>query len=211
MATLTRQSHAWSVRRGALAAAALASSGAVAALWAVQDRGVVAELDEEIARWVAAELPAWAEWVSRPFSWLGGAIGLGLVAAVASLLLSRAGRRRDAALVVLAYAGSQLSMLAVKAATDRPRPNLDPAVPLPGSSAFPSGHATGAVAVLCLTALLLAPPRRRVQAAWAAGVLAAAVGASRVLLGVHWPSDVVAGWAFGLAWLALCLLLRRRR
>ncbi|HJU46823.1 MAG TPA: phosphatase PAP2 family protein, partial [Gaiellaceae bacterium] len=173
--------------------------------------GFVVDVDESVARWVGDSMPRWAEWMARPFSWLGGALGLGVVTLLGAVALGRRGRRRDAALLTLAYAGSQLSMSLVKALTDRPRPTFDPAIALPSSTSFPSGHAVGAVAVLCLAALLLAPGGRRTRLLALAAVLALGVGASRVVLGVHWTSDVVAGWAFGLAWVAACVLLRPRR
>ena len=76
------------------------------------------------------------------------------------------------------------------------------------SLAFPSGHAANATLVwLCLALLLPRSARGRAFAVWAAVWLALAVGLSRVMLGVHWPSDVIGGWAFGLFWTLLLLLL----
>jgi len=76
------------------------------------------------------------------------------------------------------------------------------------SYAFPSGHAANATLVwLCLALLLARGPRARPLAIWAAVWLALAVGLSRIMLGVHWPSDVIAGWAFGLFWALLLLRL----
>jgi undecaprenyl-diphosphatase len=199
-------------RRRVLVGLAAGAAAVFALLAAAYPRGgVVGDVDEDVARWVAESLPVWVEWAARPFSWLGGAVGLALVSVVAAWWLAGRGRRRDAALLLLAYAGSQLSMLVVKGLFDRPRPDLDPAVPLPASDAFPSGHAVGGVSVVVLAALLLAPAGRVRPALAAGAALAVAVGASRVALGVHWVSDVVAGWAFGLVWLAACLLLRARR
>ena len=79
------------------------------------------------------------------------------------------------------------------------------------SYAFPSGHAANATLVwLCLALLLPRGPRARLAAIWAAVWLALAVGLSRIMLGVHWPSDVIAGWAFGLFWALLLLRLSGR-
>ena len=76
------------------------------------------------------------------------------------------------------------------------------------SLAFPSGHAANATMVwLCLALLLPRSARGRAFAVWAAVWLALAVGLSRVMLGVHWPSDVIGGWAFGLFWSLLLLRL----
>ncbi len=70
------------------------------------------------------------------------------------------------------------------------------------SYAFPSGHSANSLMVWVGLALLL-PTRRRGPALAAAAMLVLAVGASRVMLGVHWPSDVIGGWSFGLFWLLL--------
>lgn len=197
-------------RRGlTIVAAALALVGLLAL--ATSGRGPVTELDADIASWVAGEMPAWAEWTARPFTWLGGVVGTGIVTLAGATVLARRGRRRDALLLTVAYLGAQLSSAVVKAVTDRPRPSFEAPIAVPDSSAFPSGHATGAAAVLLLAAVLLAPAARRTALVALACALAVAVGASRVVLGVHWTSDVVAGWALGLAWVGLCLLLRRRR
>lgn len=198
-------------RYGVIVVATAVALFGLLALAATGGSGTVTGLDEDVARWVAAEMPGWAEWTARPFTWLGGVVGIGLVALAGATALARAGRRWDALLLTLAYACSQLSSALVKALTDRPRPFYGQAIPLPESSAFPSGHATGAAAVLCVAAVLLAPAARRTAVVSAAGALAVAVGASRVVLGVHWTSDVVAGWALGAAWVAVCVLLRRPR
>ena len=77
--------------------------------------------------------------------------------------------------------------------------------------AFPSGHAANATIVWLCLALLLPPTERGRQiAVWAAAWIAIAVGASRVMLGVHWPSDVIGGWAFGMLWVLLTLRLAGR-
>lgn len=76
------------------------------------------------------------------------------------------------------------------------------------SFAFPSGHAANSTLVwLCLALLLARSPRARAPAIWAAVWLALLVGLSRVVLGVHWPSDVIGGWALGLFWILLLLRL----
>lgn len=85
---------------------------------------------------------------------------------------------------------------------DRPRPaagqGLDPS--------FPSGHTAYVTAVLGLAAIVLAEHRRWWLAAGALLVIAA-MGPSRIVLGVHWLSDVLAGYAIGLAWLVLVVTL----
>lgn len=90
----------------------------------------------------------------------------------------------------------------------RLRPDANDHLVAVQSLAFPSGHAANATLVwLSLALLLPRTARGRMLAVWAAAWLALAVGASRVMLGVHWPSDVIAGWSFGLFWLLLVLRL----
>jgi undecaprenyl-diphosphatase len=102
--------------------------------------------------------------------------------------------------------GDKLITTAVKELADRARPTLNPIAETLGPS-FPSGHSSTAAAFFAGAALVLGRARPRRARAAIAGVavgLAVAVAASRVLLGVHWLSDVVAGLALGWAWFALC-------
>jgi undecaprenyl-diphosphatase len=124
----------------------------------------------------------------------------------------------DLAFLVVAAVGSQLLITQLKEAFERPRPAYGSAVPLPETFSFPSGHAGGGVAAFGAAAVLLSErlgsPRARTAVWIVAGVLAAASGLSRIALNVHYVSDVLAGWCFGLAWLAACVLGRdlvRRR
>lgn len=172
----------------------------------------VEAVDEAVAEWVAGTMPGWAEWSARPFSWVGGWIGLVLAGTVAVALLVWRRAWLDATVVLAAFAGSQLTANLLKLAFDRPRPEYGSAVPLPPSPAFPSGHAAAATACVGALAVVLcarlAAPRARALVWAAAAVLGAGIAASRVVLGVHWVSDVVAGAALGLAWLSACLLVR---
>jgi undecaprenyl-diphosphatase len=172
----------------------------------------LAGVDREVAEWVASELPAWVEWLARPFSWLGGWIGLTALGVAAAVLLARERAWLDLAFFAAAYLGSQLVVALLKEGIDRPRPDLGSAVPLPESAAFPSGHATAGVASLGALAVLASEriaSRRARASLWAAVVvLGVAVGVSRVALNVHFVTDVLAGWCLGLAWLAACLLAR---
>jgi len=122
-------------------------------------------------------------------------------AAIALALLLRR-RRADAPLLIAAPLGAFLSSELLKFLIHRPRPAVA-AVALPHGFAFPSGHATAAAATYLTIALVLShgrPAGRR--AAWLALAtgLAIAVAASRVYLGVHYLSDVLAGLAWGTAW-----------
>jgi undecaprenyl-diphosphatase len=176
------------------------------------DREPLATIDEETAARVGASMPSWAEWLARPFSWLGGWIGLALLGVVSGVLLVRERAWLDFLFFLTAFAGSQLVVPLVKDVFDRTRPDAGSAVPLPDSSAFPSGHATAGVASLGALAVLAAerlPDRRARVWLWSAVVVGGlAVGLSRVVLNVHFVTDVLAGWCLGIAWLAACLLAR---
>jgi undecaprenyl-diphosphatase len=163
--------------------------------------------------------PKWLEEVARDLTALGGVAFLTLMTAAVTgyLLLSR--KFGAAALVVVATLGGLGLSLGLKHLFDRGRPAV---VPHLGSqvytSSFPSGHSMlSAVIYLTLGSLLARMVARRVLKVYFVGValaLTVLVGCSRVYLGVHYPTDVLAGWSAGLVWAMLCslaaLLLQRR-
>lgn len=115
---------------------------------------------------------------------------------------------RVAMFLVLSVELGGLITEAAKTAADRPRP-AEALVPA-ASSSFPSGHALGVmVSVLALLTLLLpvARPPLRPWLAFIGAVVVLLIGVGRVVLNVHHPSDVLAGWALGYAWFVVCLLL----
>jgi undecaprenyl-diphosphatase len=119
----------------------------------------------------------------------------------------------DATWAAGTLAGIHLAVTPVlKEVFDRPRPDQGSPIGLPSSDSFPSGHASGSVVTFALLALFGMerwPERSRLF--WGlAAALSLGVGASRVVLNVHFLTDVLAGFSLGLAWLAGCLLLRRR-
>ena len=176
------------------------------------DREPLASLDANGATWVATDLPHAFELLARPFSWLGGWIGLTILGVATALVLLRERAWNDMVFLAAALIGSNVAVLVLKSWFDRDRPDIAPSVPLPASSSFPSGHAASGVAGLGAIAVLVAerlPSRRARVALWIVVlVCGVGVGLSRIALGVHFVTDVVAGWCFGLAWLAACLLVR---
>jgi undecaprenyl-diphosphatase len=148
----------------------------------------------------------WLQQVTKAVTHLGAPIVVTAIAVVAAVA---AATRRRWDLVVLIAAVRLLELGAnglAKALVDRPRPQTTgPVVHAVGAS-FPSGHAAGAAAIYGLMALLLMRGERRglrVVLIAAAVVVVVAVAASRVLLGVHYPSDVTAGVFLGLGSLAI--------
>jgi undecaprenyl-diphosphatase len=134
-------------------------------------------------------------------------LGLGLAASL--WLLWR--RQRDKALLLaIAVAGERLTMDGLKLAIDRPRPTLEGIIAVPQSSSFPSGHSGNSMAVFVSIALIVTPPAWRKAAAMFAIMMSVLVGLTRPYLGVHWPSDVIGGWALGLMAASLAFAWGRR-
>jgi undecaprenyl-diphosphatase len=155
--------------------------------------------------------PAWFEEMMRDFTALGSTGVLAVVVAAIAGFLAMT-RKSHAALFVLASViGGVLISQAMKWAFARPRPDLVPHGAEVFSASFPSGHSMmAAVVYLTLGALLARTQSDRAVKAYVLAVavlLAALVGASRVYLGVHWPTDVLAGWALGGVWALFCLLV----
>ncbi len=140
-----------------------------------------------------------------------GLPGLAVLAAAAAAVLLRRGRRVEAALVAGAPAVAGLLGQAAKLGYDRDRPPVAGHLVTVGGSSLPSGHtldATIVLGVLALVAVSLVRGRlARVAIGAAAGVGIAVAGAARVYLGVHWATDVLAGWLLGAAWVALAAAL----
>lgn len=126
--------------------------------------------------------------------------------AVLSLLFKR--MPRTAALLTVTVLGERLLVDGLKEWVERPRPPLDPA--MIHSFAYPSGHSANSMTAFLATALIASPPALRPVAAWAAIILAVMIGLTRVWLGVHWPSDVIGGWALGLLAVAAALAVCQR-
>jgi undecaprenyl-diphosphatase len=133
---------------------ALLAFAAVAA--DVVDAGRLSELDADVADWVARSMPSWAEWLARPFTWLGGAVGVTVVVVAAAIWLFTRHARVEAALLVVVALGIQLLVFTAKHAYARPRPDVGSAIRLPSSYSFPSGHAATGIAVFGLLGLLAA-------------------------------------------------------
>jgi undecaprenyl-diphosphatase len=151
--------------------------------------------------------PAWLEEVVRDVTALGSVTVLPLMTLAAAGYLVIDGKHRTALFVVVAVSGGALISNIAKLAFARPRPDLVAHLVEVQTYSFPSGHATSAaVTYLTLGALLARmQPRKRIKAyiLGVALVLTLLIGMSRIYLGVHWPSDVPAGWALGAGWAML--------
>jgi undecaprenyl-diphosphatase len=162
--------------------------------------------------------PAWLLEAMRDLTSLGSTLFLALVFLLVLVYFLIARKKAAALLFAVAVLGGQGVSTILKLLIDRPRPPLPDWAPRVVTASFPSGHSMlSAVTFLTIGALLsrVEPrPALRVYFVSVAVLLTVLVGASRVYLGVHWPTDVLAGWALGSAWALICwtaaLWLQRR-
>lgn len=176
------------------------------------DRRVVLSMRE------AADLsdplgPRWLEEFGRDVTALGGMGILGFFALLAVGYLALDRKPHAALFVAIAIFGGMLLSTGLKELIDRPRPELVPHGQHVYTRSFPSGHSMlSAVTYLTLGALLARLQKRRTLKLYllmVAVFLSLAIGVSRVYLGVHWPTDVLAGWSAGAAWAVLCWVIAR--
>ncbi len=155
--------------------------------------------------------PHWLQEPMRDLTAIGGTTVLTLMTLAVILFLFMVRKRHTALMVLVSVAGGAALSSALKWGFSRPRPELVPHGMEVFSQSFPSGHSMmSAVVYLTLGALLA-----RTQAGWRvksflfglAITLTLLVGISRLYLGVHWPTDVLGGWALGAGWAALCWLV----
>ena len=176
-------------------------------LFMVRTNTGFARFDQSASQWAADHASAWTATALRDVSLLGGT-ELTLVLIVVIGAIDWARHRTGAALVFLAvtFIGITVIVNVVKWLVDRTRPDIDRLTGFSGPS-FPSGHAATAAAMFAAYALVVSrrqsPHTRALVAGLGAGI-AVAVASSRVLLGVHWLTDVLAGLAVGWAWFAVC-------
>ena len=158
--------------------------------------------------------PPWFERAMADLTALGGYAILTLLLIASIVYLSATGKWRTSLLVFGAVSSGTLLSSLLKQGFDRPRPELVDHLTHATSSSFPSGHATlSAVAYLTLGLLMArAHEHLRVRILIVVGAVAVTVlvGVSRVYLGVHWPTDVLAGWCLGSAWAAIWWLIASR-
>ena len=151
--------------------------------------------------------PAWFEHAMADVTALGGYVILGMLVIGVAIYLVAAGKRGTALLVVGAVSSGTVLSETLKLGFARPRPDLVAHLAEVQSASFPSGHAMiSAIAYLTLGVLLTRAHKQRrtkIIIMTYAILLTLMIGLSRIYLGVHWPTDVLAGWALGAAWASL--------
>ena len=152
--------------------------------------------------------PPWFEEVMRDVTALGSMFFIIFITLIVIGFLVLSGQTGGAVLVFVAVAGGTLLSQVLKDAFVRSRPDIVAHGMETFTASFPSGHATlSAVTYLTLGALLMRMRARRREKAYIITVavfLTVAVGVSRLYLGVHWPTDVLAGWTIGAGWALVC-------
>ena len=201
-------------RRGAGVVAVLLGLAALAGLWAAAAGFGPARLDAAVLAESVASRTDPLTVLAVAVTHLGSTAAMAVLAVAVGIRLWRTGRPGDAVFVLAAMAGANLVFRGLKLLLARPRPpahgHLVPVV----SESLPSGHATTAVVVIGALVVLAWPGRTaatRAALVAAAALWVGAVGLTRIYLGVHWLSDVLAGWLVGGAWLAVCVVVRSRR
>lgn len=157
--------------------------------------------------------PRWVAEAVTDFTALGGTAVLTTVVVCAIGYLALLRRYSAAAFVVVAATGGGLLSVALKHVFARTRPDVVPHLVTVEGLSFPSGHSMAAAVIYLTLGALMArfAARRRIRAyviAISLG-LTGLIGITRVCLGVHYPTDVLAGWAAGLGWALLCWLVAR--
>lgn len=157
--------------------------------------------------------PAWLEEMMRDFTALGGTGILTLIVIVVTFYYLIQGRYKEALVLVTAVVGAYLLSYFFKGLFDRPRPEFVPIGDYAYTASFPSGHALLSAATYLTMGTIIAQimPRNRLKAfvLLIAFFVMTIVGFSRMYLGVHYPTDVLAGWAIGTVWAMICWLVVR--
>ena len=211
--TITRHAHSFYTALGAYLFFGMAI--AAAAVWGFAEfadhveAGRTLAFDRAAMKWMEANRIAILDNFLLDVTALGTGLVVIILVGVAALFLALTKHRYSALLLVVATAGGQLLSTVLKMVYDRPRPDMVDHLTHTMSSSFPSGHAMSGVIVYGTVAYLAARLQKKAWERWltmlVAVVIILAIAASRVYLGVHYPSDVLAGTIIGAAWAAFCM------
>jgi undecaprenyl-diphosphatase len=197
----------------------LSLGSALAAVWAFSElaeqvvRGSTARFDNAVLEGIHRYASPWWDGVALAVTSVGNGMAVAVISLVACAFLWVFRRPKGVLLVAIAVIGADLGQGILKAVFQRPRPELfviETPFARPMSASFPSGHATGAIALYLVLGYLLAKAGGGRLFRWLVHTIAAllvlAIGLSRVYLGVHYPSDVIAGYLIGFVWVTVCVV-----
>jgi len=190
---------------------ALAGGWAFAAIARAVARGETQQMDDRILLWLNSHSTPTLDMLALQITAVGNGGTVVVIGLVACGFLWAMRERVGVLLLVIALVGGDAFNRLLKDAFGRPRPELfmlETPFARPVSASFPSGHATASMVLYLALAYLLARLGGRGAFRWVviavAGLLILLIGLSRMYLGVHYPSDVLAGYIFGFVWAALC-------
>lgn len=174
-------------------------------------KGQTQQFDTAILRWMGSIGAPWLDAAALEVTALGARVVVYMVVLVASVFMWQSRHHYSAALLWVSVIGSGLINSVLKLTFNRPRPDVFPwRTQHVGLASFPSGHAMTSIVVYGTLAFLvarLAPTRWLRRLVWIVAILVIVlVGLSRLYLGVHYPSDVLAGFLIGAAWAIICAL-----
>ena len=152
--------------------------------------------------------PEWLILFMQGVSWIGGGVQRYVIVTILTLALWRWWGWGAALAMGLTTLVSAFTSDVMKAFFGRVRPDLVPQLDIIHSPAFPSGHSNNA-AVVYILFIMLVPQARHPLWQVAAAIMIVLTGVSRIMLGVHWPTDVLAGWTAGALWALICCLVTR--
>ncbi len=183
----------------------------LAGLWLAMLLLGAGEVDRSVLLALYAGDEPWLALAATGLTYLGNWPTVVVVTILGAGWLLYRGKRRAALVLLIASFSGRLLVILEKAYFARNRPEEDLRLVEVHYQSFPSGHAANSMIVYLAIALLaFDDPRHRQWAVGAAVLLSLLIGLSRPMLGVHWPSDVVAGWSFGLFWTLLVLAVADR-
>lgn len=188
---------------------AVAGTGIFAALASHVRAGTTQAFDDSVIRWMGAHQSKPLDAAMLEITALGTGTVVLMIVIVAALFLSLTRHKYSAILLLASTFGGIILNGVIKLGFDRPRPHFFISGAHAVSSSFPSGHAMSAAIVYGTVAYLAARLNTRAWARWlllvAALFIIVLISFSRVYLGVHYPSDVLAGVSIGLAWAGFCM------
>jgi membrane-associated phospholipid phosphatase len=187
----------------------LAIGAAVTALaariMATTQTGFTQNVDARVVAWFAELRQPWLDRVMLEITTLGNGVVITMIIAIVSAFLWLTHHRWSVYLLLAGVLGGQVVNYLLKAAFGRPRPDMVEPIAHVSTLSFPSGHAMSAIIAYGSVAFLvgrLEPTPALRRATWASAIIIIlAIGVSRMYLGVHYPSDIAAGFIAGLAWI----------